>query len=353
MHTLHCIGSKRLGGAERWFLRLTAALYEEGWNTERLVRRGSELDGLEHPLTCHALPLRTVWDPLSRHQVSRLIARQRPDIVQTYMGRGTRLTRLSRNGGPLHIARLGGYYKLRGYRHAHIWFGNTRGICDYLIRSGFSSKKVFHLPNFVEKPAPVDPGGVAELRNRLGLSPDDLVLLTPGRFVPFKGHRYLLQALPAIPNEVQGRRIRLLLLGKGRLGPDLQDLSRELLIDDRIIWGGWHEDPTLFYHLADLVVFPSLEREPFGNVILEAWSHAKPVVCTAFWGALEYTRHGEDVWQVPCRDALSLARGVSHVLQDEHLLSLLAENGFQRIQEDFSKTKVLKDHMTIYRSLVK
>ena len=101
------------------------------------MRNGYELDA-DHwqGLTRHCLPMRIVGDPISRLEVSRLIGRRRPHIVQTYTGRATRLTRLSRQNESVHVARLGGYYKVGGYRHAHAWIGNTKGICDYLVAAG-------------------------------------------------------------------------------------------------------------------------------------------------------------------------------------------------------------------------
>lgn len=353
MQILHIIGSKTLGGAERWFMRLTSALFEQGLGTERLVRRQSELTWLKHNLPCFTLPLRTVWDPLSRLEVSGLISRRRPDIVQTYMGRATRLTHLSKKKGPLHIARLGGYYKLKGYTHAHIWLGNTKGICDYLIQSGLPSKNIYHITNFVEQPKLIPDSELAIIRINLGLNRDDLVLLTPGRFVSVKGHSYLLQAMAQLPAKLDKRRIKLVLLGNGPLENKLYSLAKELGIEKRIVWPGWHKNPGPFYQLADLIVFPSLESETLGNVILEAWSYAKPVVCTTFRGALEITSHKEDAWQVPCQDSEKLAHGIKIVLNDSLLQNSLGLNGLEQIKQKFSKTKIVKEHINLYEYLLR
>ena len=71
--SLQMVGSKRLGGAERWFCRFSAALAEQGIPAELAVRAGSELERVDLPLPLHRLPFRTVWDPISQHAVSRLI----------------------------------------------------------------------------------------------------------------------------------------------------------------------------------------------------------------------------------------------------------------------------------------
>ncbi|MCG6861782.1 MAG: glycosyltransferase, partial [Chromatiaceae bacterium] len=156
--SLQMVGSKGLGGAERWFSRFGAALAERGAPAELAIRAGSELDRIDLPnLPLHRLPFRSVWDPISRGAVSRLIRRLDPDIVQTYMGRATRLTRLKPGARPIHIARLGGYYELQPYRGAHAWIGNTKGLCDWMVRQGLPANRVFHIYNFVDQPRPILP----------------------------------------------------------------------------------------------------------------------------------------------------------------------------------------------------
>ncbi|MCU7946525.1 MAG: glycosyltransferase, partial [Candidatus Thiodiazotropha sp. (ex Cardiolucina cf. quadrata)] len=256
IHSLQLIGSKSFGGAERWFQRFSLALAEIGHPTEIGVRRGHELDG-DHwsDLNCHALPMRTVWDPLSRLEVSRLVKRLQPDIVQTYMGRATRLTHLTHADGAIHVARLGGYYKLNGYRHAHAWIGNTKGIRDYLLQAGFPKERVFHLYNFAELPEP-GPAS-ADLKAQLGIPDDAWVLMTPGRFVPFKGHRFLLDALARLPASLAGRPVWQVILGDGPLKDALHEQAKRSGVENRIVWTGWQLDPDSYYRLADLIVFPS------------------------------------------------------------------------------------------------
>jgi hypothetical protein len=298
-----------------------------------------------------ALPLRTVWDPFSRREMAREIRRIGPDLVQTYMGRATRNTRPGRSG-PVHLARLGGYYKLDGYRHADAWVGNTRGICDYLLQNGFPAERVFHIYNFLEPPAAIPDERVRALRSALNVAPDAWVLLTVGRLVPFKGHRYLLEALARLPKQIGGRPLTLVVLGDGPLRDDLRRQARQSGIEGRVLWEGWQTDTGPYYGMADLVVFPSLEREPFGNVVLEAWAHGKPLVTTLFRGALEFVHHGEDAWQAACADAEALASGIRQVLQDPSLARSLADAGLARVRRDFGRDPVMRRYIDLYGWLI-
>ncbi|MES9829291.1 MAG: glycosyltransferase [Candidatus Thiodiazotropha sp.] len=351
IHSLQLIGSKSFGGAERWFQRFSLALAEMGHPTEIGVRRGHELDGNHWSgLIRHALPMRTVWDPLSRFEVRRLVRRLQPDIVQTYMGRATRLTHLSPAGSTVHVARLGGYYKVDGYRHAHAWIGNTKGICDYLLQAGLPKNRIFHLYNFAELPVPGLPP--ESLKRDLGIPEDAWVLMTPGRFVPFKGHRFLLDALAGLPAEVAGRPVWQVILGDGPLKHALHDQARASAIDERIVWAGWQLNPDAYFRLADLIVFPSTYAEPFGNVIIEAWGYAKPLVTSASMGASEVVRHEEDGLMFECENALALSQAIERALNDDALRQGMAENGRQRAVREFARDTIMQAYVELYRYLL-
>nr|WP_093188666.1 glycosyltransferase [Thiocapsa sp. KS1] len=348
------VASKALGGAERWAIRFSLALAERGAPVDLAIRRGSGLDDLDYgSLQVHRLPFLTTWDPLSRDAVSRTIARVRPDIVQTYMGRATRLTHLSPSKGPVHLARLGGYYALGPFRHAHGWIGNTKQLCDWMIQNGLPADRVHHIYNFAEPVHPVTPERVAELRARYAIPDEALVMVTLGRLVGFKGHRHLVDAMALLPETIDGRPLRLIIVGDGPLRPDLHRQTMEVGQEKRILWTGWQKDPSAYLQMADLVVFPSLDEEPMGNVILEAWAWRKPLVTANFRGAREIVRHGEDGWAVPCADAVALAGGIREVLSDPPLRSGLAERGHARVQRDFSRNAILDQYLALYRELVR
>jgi len=349
--SLQMVGSKRLGGAERWFCRFSAALAEFGIPAELAVRAGSELERLDLALPLHRLPFRTVWDLISRSAVSRLMRRIRPDIVQTYMGRATRMTRLESGTGPVHIARLGGYYRLHPYRHAHAWIGNTKGLCDWMVQQGLPANRVFHIYNFVDPPRPHTPERVAMLRKALDIPMDAWVLLTAGRLVPVKGHVHLLEALSLLSAEIGGRPLYLVLLGDGVLGPGLMAQAAQAGLNRRILWAGWQPDPAPYYQLADLVVFPSHEEETLGNVILEAWAWSKPLVTSRFRGAREIAHHGEDAWCVPCADGPALARGIEQVLQDPRLRAAMVAQGQRRVRKAFGRRVIMDRYLELYREL--
>lgn len=348
---VHAVGSKHLGGAERFFARLIEGQHLAGARVAALVRQGSDVEAVVPAgVAVHTSPMRTVWDPWSRRAMGRAIKRLAPALVQTYMGRATRLLRLPSKAGVVHVARLGGYYALHPYRHAHAWIGNTRGICDYLIANGFPAARVFHIANFVEPPPSVS--AAPEVRAELGLAADDFVWVSAGRMIAVKGHAELLQAFARLRGQAGFSHHRLVMVGDGPLRGELQRTCHALGTDHAVRWTGWRRDPAPFYAAADAVVFPSREMETFGNVILEAWAHAKPLVCTRFRGARELVRHAEDALTAPCEDADALALAMQDLAREPRLAHALAEAGHERVAREFNRDTIVGQYLDLYERLI-
>lgn len=351
--SLHILGSPGLGGAERFFIRLVNGLAERQEGIGAVVRPKSPVARFLHPgVVVHPVPMINGWDVFSAFRIRALIHRIRWPVVQTYMGRATRLTRLPRHSGAVHIARLGGYYKIRGYyTHAHAWIGNTKGICDYLIRNGLPAQRVFHIPNFVATPPPVSEETLKTLRSTWHIPEEAWVVFSLGRFVPKKGFTDLLAAFSRLARSIASRPLILVVAGDGPHSSALQRQCEALGVDPHVRFVGWQDDPAPFFALSHVFVCPS-RHEPLGNVILEAWSHAVPVVSTETVGAVELIAEGENGILTPVSDPAAMARAIRNLLEDEGLRRHLGENGRKTVMAHYSEARVIGQYLDLYEKLV-
>jgi glycosyltransferase involved in cell wall biosynthesis len=351
--SIHVLGSHQLGGADRFFIRLVEALHRAGHPTLAVIRADSPVAQVFSPeIEQVHLPMASKWDLISRWRLTRLIRQRQPDVVQTYMGRATRLTRLPAGSRALHVARLGGYYKIDGYyRHAHAWVGNTQDICDFLVKQGLPRERVFYIGNFVPEPRVVSADELQELRTRLGLAPQAFVVFALGRLVQKKGFADLLEAFARLEPTLGERPLELLIAGHGPERDALADSARRLGIAPRVHWAGWQNDTAPYFALGDVFVCPS-RHEPLGNVILEAWQHHLPVLSTANEGARSLVSDGDNARLAPLNDPAGLAVALRAMLSlGPAERRRLADAGHATVQREHHEDAVVAAYLALYQQL--
>lgn len=137
-------------------------------------------------------------------------------------------------------------------------------------------------------------------------------ILTVGSLKLEKNHFLLLRAFALLSN----KDARLIFLGKGKNELKLRDLAKELDIINRVIFAGFHTDPSPFYATADLFVLSS-DYEGFGNVIVEALSFGLPVVSTDCpSGPKEILDNGYFGRLVPVGNSCHLAQAMATALNE-------------------------------------
>ncbi len=349
--SIHIIGSARLGGAESFFMRLVMALNSAGHRAVAVSRPRSLVAGAIGKQTPQThIAMKNQFDFVSRYRIAQLIRREQPAIVQTYMTRATMLTHIKPGRGVCHIARLGGYYKVKRFAHAHAWIGNTHGICDYLIREGLPTQRVFYIGNFVPAVHPTSQTQRQQLRHDLGIPDDAWILTAAGRFVHKKGFDTLLAAWERLDGQTAGRPLHLILIGDGPERQNLQRQAAKLKHAHRIHWLGWQTDPGPWLSLADLHICPS-RHEPLGNVILEGWAWHKAVISTETDGGRELIQSGENGVLIPVADPKAMSHAIRRCLENEDLRTQLAAAGHRTAASQFSQAKILDDYLALYRQL--
>jgi glycosyltransferase involved in cell wall biosynthesis len=353
LRSLHIIGSRQMGGAESFFLRLVRALNEEDHQALAAVRPSSPLlQELGTEVEVHLVGLRNSWDIFSSAVIRKLVRETGVEVVQSYMGRASRLTRLPKGSRAVHVARLGGFYKIDGYyRHADAWVGNTKALCDYLVREGLPAARVFHIGNFVNPPRQVTPHEVDARRNELGIPAGALVLFSLGRFIDIKGFDDLIKAFSELPVNIDGRTLHLVLGGDGPLRDSLLNLAADLDLGDRFHWAGWLRDSAPWFRLADLFVVPST-HETLGNVILEAWSHHLPVVSTTTPGAEELIENGVNGLLCPIGDPQRLAARCLELAGSAPERNRLSSAGASELALHHGRDAVVSAYLKMYDQLL-
>ncbi len=347
IRSLQVIASPRMGGAESTFLRLAGALDAAGHPVLAGVRRGAEIQRhLVDRIAFEVFSMRNYVDLGSMVQIRQAAERHGAQIVQSWASRASWLTRAPE--GAVHVARLGGYYKLRYFRHADAWIVNTRRMREWMVGKGFPADRVEWIQNFVP---PLAPGTVPAItREQIGVPPEALIVVGVGRFVEKKGFKDLIAAFGRLPTHIGERPLHLILIGDGVLLEVLRSAAAPL--GSRVSFTGWLDHPLPLLAMADVFVCPS-RVEPLGNVVLEAWSQGVPVVCTETDGGTELIKSGDTGLLTPAQDVPRLAHAIERVLREPALRAELAGHGLNHFRHRYSEQKTLDATLDFYRRMIR
>jgi UDP-D-galactose:(glucosyl)LPS alpha-1,6-D-galactosyltransferase len=126
--------------------------------------------------------------------------------------------------------------------------------------------------------------------------------------------------LVAAISRVRGS-FRLTIVGDGPDRVKLEEYSRELNIDDRIVWLGWKEKPWDHVTEASVLLLTS-SYESFGIVLVEALSRGIPCIASnCKYGPDEIVEHGKNGWLYPAGDVDRLTQLMQAVVDDPRLLA--------------------------------
>lgn len=135
-------------------------------------------------------------------------------------------------------------------------------------------------------------GGIdsGEVKRAYHMGPMDPMVLFSGRMVYQKGPDLLLEAIPSITKFYPDAKF--VFAGDGEMRAQIENRARQLGITRQTRFLGFQQNGSLtnLYKACDVVCVPS-RNEPFGIVLLEAWSASKPVVSTINGGPAEYVWH--------------------------------------------------------------
>ena len=188
---------------------------------------------------------------------------------------------------------------------------------------------------------------------RIGL-PDNLpVVMLPARPTSWKGHIILLQAL----SKLEYLDVTVVLLGAGdsniRFVETLEKKAVELGLGANVRIVTSTRDMPAALMLADVVVMPSVNPEPFGRIAIEAQAMGRPVVAFDHGGARETIVNGKTGWLAKPNDVKSLAQSLETALKisrvDRDKLSNAAQS---LVKRKFGIRKMTKLTVEIYKRLL-
>ncbi len=231
---------------------------------------------------------------------------------------------------------------------------------DNLVSLGYDESKIRVVYNGidVDKYDPKRfPSENPKIRQDLGISDDEYLILFVGRLAWVKGADTLIHAMPEVLSRVHN--VKLVIVGMGDQQELLKHEVDKLGLHGKVIFK-FEFLPEIekikHYAASDICIFPS-KYEPFGIVCTEAMTMGKPVIVGAkgvsgFREQVVPTGPNQCGFHIDPYDPHDIAKFIVILLEDEELRRKCGENARKRVLEMFTWEKVAKDTLKVYENVM-
>lgn len=208
---------------------------------------------------------------------------------------------------------------------------------EYIAGVGIDTKGIKEKSNITS-------GEKEELRKELKLADTDRVLITAGEMIERKNQKFLLEVVKKIKEKESS--VKLIVCGHGRLENSLKLKTKELGIEDNVIFTGYRTDIYRILGLSEVFLFSSLQ-EGLPVAVMEAMAVGLPVVCSKVRGNADLVDNGKGGYVPEQFDVNIWSDLIYSLLMDKNRLKSFGEYNIDKIKE-YDKSNVEKEMRRIY-----
>lgn len=340
------------GGQSQALLTLLG-LHEREVHVELVAARDSPLAirSSNAGITVHEVP-RLGLRAWAAQAIGRLLAHNSFDVVHLNEPHALTAAWLARahQKVPLLLSRRIGFPVRKGWasraRFAAVtrFVANSKNVAKSLVDSGISAEKISIVNEGVEIPPLASPARRSAARKHWGVKDREFLFGCVGVFVPEKGQRHLIEALPTVTS--LHPEVRVLLAGDGPCRNQLESLARHIGQSQNVLFPGFVKDVAKVYDALDAFVFPS-EFEGLGTALQSAMAAGLPSISTKR-GALAEVVDDRRTALVVEPDAREFAAAMVRLVDDVNLRSQLSAAGRREMQERFSAARMVGNTLQVY-----
>lgn len=181
------------------------------------------------------------------------------------------------------------------------------------------------------------------LREKIGFSPDDFILIYTAEFIPRKNHKLLFDILPTLKGKIPG--LRVVLCGKGELLEHYKDFASQNKMD-YVTFTGYTKDVADYCRLSDVLVMPSFQ-EGLPMAMIESIATGLPVVASNIRGHCDVIEDCVNGFLFDVEDRKGFEKAIVTLYKNP---ALRAEMGMRNIEraKAFSLENSLNEMQEIY-----
>jgi glycosyltransferase involved in cell wall biosynthesis len=235
------------------------------------------------------------------------------------------------------------------YRAVKRFVANSVDVAQSLIRSGIAAERISIVNEGVEISVLPATQERKSARQHWSFQENDFVFGCVSVFVPEKGQRHLIEALPAV--RTAHPEARLLLAGDGTCRAELEALAKKLGQAEAVLFPGFVNNVPRVYAALDAFAFPS-EFEGLGTALQAAMAAGLPCISTSRGALAEVVDH-ERTALIAEPTGKEFAAAMLRLLGDGELRRRLGDAGRREVKERFSADLMVANTIRVYEEVLK
>lgn len=200
--------------------------------------------------------------------------------------------------------------------------------------------------------------GVVSLRSKLNIANTDLIIMAVGRLVYKKGFEYLIKAMPKVIKKYP--HTKLIIGGDGDLKQDLIRMTKELKIENNILFAGNIERNEIlaFYNLADIFIAPSIvdkEGNADGGPVVsyESMACGKPQIATDILGVSSIIKNGVNGYVVRQKKFVEISNVINKLLESGEIRKRMGIKNRQLILKSLNTKSIGLKYTDFLNNIIK
>lgn len=180
---------------------------------------------------------------------------------------------------------------------------------------------------------------------------NEIVIGMLSRIVIIKDHASLLHAFAILKQQQLAVNLKLKIAGNGENRQTLQELTRQLNIENDVEFTGTlnQEELPTFIQSLDIYIHASL-GETMSTAIMQAMACKKTIIASDVAGINNMIIQNVSGLLVPVKDPESLAAAIQQLIKDRELASTLAANAYQFAFDNYSNTTMFNSYKQLFYS---
>lgn len=364
-------------GAENYQLKIIPALMQQGYTIDflRLYTRYQGGKGGRFIELLNSFGVKTYeinigrWPkPWNLLHIYKIVKSGNYDLIHTHLIHADfhlALVKLFFNRNLRMVSTKHGYDNAFTARHG--FNAEKQGLTPYFVISKFSERwmnksyTITHaLHNFFIQTGLTNPQKMSMIHYGFDFNDPDHTwadktfkrfekqLVIAGRLVRFKGHRFVIEALPEVVKKFPDA--GLIIVGSGEMELELRNLVDALKMADHVAFVGYSKEVPKWMYNSDIVLVPSVS-EGFGVVLLEAFNCSKPVIAFNVPACNELMEDGKTGILIEPFRVEIMASNIIELLSQPNYALAIGRAANVKLKSHFNLNRMVQQTLQFYKQL--